>query len=200
MKKEDVNFKLCIKLFNDFAFYLKSNFELVLKIIIPLFIILLGYVACSHNQRKISLNIDNIFNIAKDIRLSYSDKPDYWGLSTDSVVKNGVINSKFISQNKIFLDKNKEIFVGFGINSNPVLPQQKSFDIVLKNLNKAECISYLEANISQQNQVNLSKISVINSNQYTFNWGDKTYALPIKKYIGKDVCSEENNAIIWSIF
>lgn len=200
MKKEDINFKLFTKYFIDSVYHIRSNMEIVLKIIIPLFIILFGYFACSYNQRKINLNIDNIFNIANDIRLSYSDKPDYWGLSTDFVIKNKLIDSKFINKNRIYLDKDKEIFVGYGINSSPVLPLQKSFDIVLKNLNKAECISYLEVNITQQNQVNLSKISVINSNQYIFNWGDKTYSLPVEKYTGKDVCSDENNAIIWSIF
>ncbi len=196
MKKEDIKLKHLKALFS----YLKSNYELVVKIFIPLFIILIGYFSCTYNQRKINLNIINIFSIANDVRLSYSDKPDYWGLSTEYIIKNKIINSKFLVDNKILLNPAKEIFIGSGINASPLLPQQKSFDIVLKGLNKAECISYIEANITADNQVNLSNISLINTKEYTFSWGDKTYPLPISKYIGKDICNDVNNTIIWSMF
>ena len=200
MKKEDLNFKLSISLIKNYLGYLSNNFELLLKFIIPLLIVLLGYFGCTYNQRKIASNLISIFDIAKEVRLSYSNKPDYWGLSTEYVIKNKLISHKFINNGKILLEKNKEIFIGSGVDANIILPQQKSFDVVLKDLTKAECISYLEAYITPENQVNLSKISVFNSKEYIFNWGDSVYSLPIKKYIGKDICADVHNSIVWSFF
>jgi len=174
--------------------------DFIIKIGLPCLIVGLGFYSCSFLQRNIKKNINDIFLISDDIRAHFSNKPDYWGLSTSYITKNSIIDKRFIVKDKILLDDGKEILIGKGINGDVVFLRDLSFDIVLKNLNKSQCISYLEAKLSNANQVKLESISVINTNSSTvFTWGDKINSLPVKNYTGKDVCLDENNTIIWSI-
>ena len=176
------------------------NKDEFIKIGIPFIVVLVGFYSCSFLQRNIKKNINDIFLISDDIRAYFSNKPDYWGLSTSYVVTNSIIDKKFIDKNKITLKDGKEILIGNGINGDVVLPREESFDIILKKLNKSQCISYLEAKLNDTNQMKLESISVVNSISSTnFSWGSKNNPLPVKSYTGKDFCIDENNTIIWSI-
>ena len=176
------------------------NKEDLIKIVIPVTIICIGFFSCSFLQRNIKRNINDIFIISDDIRAYFSNKPDYWGLSTNYVVKNTIVDKKFIYNDKIILTDGKELLIGKGINGDVVLPREMSFDIILKKLNKSQCISYLENKLNDANQMKLESLSVVNSTiSKVFTWGDKTNSLPVKPYTGKDICSDENNTLIWSV-
>ena len=89
-----INNKICASLKNA-AFNLNSvisiNSEFWVKIFIPFLIICVGFFACSRNQKVIYNNIICIFSISDDIRAHFSDKPSYWGLSTEYVLKNNIM-------------------------------------------------------------------------------------------------------------
>lgn len=173
--------------------------ECILKIAIPLLIILLGFYACNSSQKTISRNISDIFSISDDLRNNYINKPDYWGLSTEKAVNDALVSDKFIRNGKIILSGGEEVLVGNGFNADVIMPRTQTFDIVLKNLNKAQCISYVEAPISLENQVKILMISVLNdSGTYTFEWGKEPYKLPVSKYAAKDVCTTNGNIVAWS--
>ncbi len=193
------------KLCGNFLIKIKKEkdkyLNILLKISILLLIVLVGFASCSQNQKVISKNIASIFSISDDIRTYFSDKPSYWGLSTNYVLEKSIISQNYVSNGKIVLKNNKEISIGQGYQATPVTPNAKIFDIVLKGLNKAECISYLEAEISKTNLVKLYSISLINNNiNLIFMWGNTNTPLPIKKYTGRSVCDADNNTIVWSIY
>ena len=187
-----------VKKLRSFNYNINSDF--LLKAFIPFFIIGIGFYSCSFLHRSIRNNINDIFIISDDIRAHFSNKPDYWGLSSSYIIEKSIIDKKFINKDKIFLADGKEIIIGKGAEGNIVLPRTMSFDVVLKKLNKSQCISYLEAKLNNTHQVNLESITIINSNnRVVFSWGDKSNSLPVKSYTGKDICLDENNTIIWSI-
>lgn len=181
------------------AYYLAENRELLIKSLIPVVIIGIGFHACSNSQNRFSRNLENIFAISDEIRLHYSNKADYWGLNSEYVVSNSILPNKFVSNEKIILSDGKELLVGFGKDGNKVLPRASEFDLILKNLNSLECSSYLDTDVDESNLIKLTGIKVINSKGiFEFVWGDNTYSLPIEKGAGNSICGDDN-IIIWTV-
>lgn len=179
--------------------YKKADKEDIIKVIIPVLIVSVGVFACSLSRNEAHKNVKELFNIADSIRSHYVGKADYWGLSTISLIKNNVLPQKYIFNDKIILSNSKELLIGNGINADIVMPQSQTFDIVMKGLNKSQCIAYAEAKLSENNLVSISKISIANNlGFYSFEWGGRN-ALPIKSYASKDFCNTNDNTLIWTI-
>ena len=171
----------------------------VIKVLVPLLIFFFGYYSCSHNQRVIHKDIQDFFTISDDIRSFYSDKPDYWGLDTDFVIKNKIISSDFIGHNRLLSGNGTAFLIGKGVDAETVMPTDHNFDIILKNLTKAQCISYAESNLTEEQLLKLEKINIINEKgSFTFEWGGER-KLPIVNYVTKDICQEKSNTIIWTL-
>ena len=179
--------------------FLSKNKNLAIKILIPLLIFLLGYYSCSHSQRIVHKDIQDIFVISDEIRAFYSDKPDYWGLNTDFVIKNKVVSSDFIRRNNLLSSNGTALQIGKGDSAETIMPSTDTFDVILKNLTKAQCISYTEAKLSAEQLLKIENISIVNSKgSFTFEWGGK-YKLPISDYATKDICQDKSNTIIWTL-
>ena len=178
--------------------YSNADKENVIKVALPILIVVVGTYACSLSHNEAKKNVDEIFNIANSIRAHYVGKADYWGLSTSSIVKDNILDKKYILNNKIFVN-NREIFIGSGLDANIVMPQSQTFDIILKGLNKSQCIAYAEVKIDNERLISVSKISIVNeTGQHSFEWGGKN-SLPIKNYASKDFCIDTDNTLIWSM-
>ena len=179
--------------------FIKQHKQTSIKLLVPLLIICLAYHACSASKRIIKQDIQEIFAVSDEIRAHYADRPDYWGLSSEEVVKQKIIPQKFLKNNTIVLSSGSTIAIGNGADAEVVMPFSQTFDIILKNLNKAQCISYAEMPLSDDDLIKLYSIHIINtSGETVFEWGGKK-TLPISRYATKDLCLDNGNTIIWSI-
>lgn len=179
--------------------YVASNRETIIKAIVPMAIVVAGFYACSTSQEKIERNMKDIFELSKEIRSYYADKPDYWGLSTKYLITGNVLSQRYIHGNKIILDGGLNVLVGSGEKAETVMPRVSTFDIVASGLNKAQCISYAESILSKEELVVVEQITIVNSSgTYLFSWGGEN-SLPVKKYASKDFCADTGNTLIWSI-
>ncbi len=180
---------------SDFFSAQKSS---IIKFLVPFLIIACGYYACSYSQKTIFSDVQDIFKLSDDIRSFYADKPDYWGLNTESVIKNKIVSSAFIRKEKLTLSHGTEVQIGSGEQAEVVMPSSQNFDVILKGLTKAQCISYAESLLTGEQLLKLEKISIINQfGSYSFEWGGER-KLPIEKYASKDVCSDGTNTLIWT--
>lgn len=169
------------------------------KILLPFCIIGFGFYACTAAQRAIENDIKQIFEISDEIRMYYTDKPDYWGLNTLFLVKNRIIPKRYLHKKNIKLGSGRQILIGSGENAETVMPLSHSFDVIMQGLNKAQCISYAEMPLSEANSFKLLSLKIVNSSgSYVYEWGGNR-SLPIEKYATKDLCLDKNNTIIWSI-
>ena len=110
-----------------------------------------------------------------------------------------MLPNKFLKNNTIVLSSGTPISIGSGINAETVMPFSQTFDIVLKNLNKAQCISYAEAALNEEDLLKISGIHIFSrSGDFSFEWGGER-KLPIHRYDTKDLCSDTDNIVIWSI-
>jgi len=190
---------VCRNLFRRFLSFIKAHKQTSIKLAIPLIIIGLVYHACSATKRLIKHNLYEIFAISDEIRTYYADKPDYWGLCAEKIVKEHILPNKFLRDGKIILNSGTEIFIGNGASAEVVMPFSQTFDIILKNLNKAQCISYAEMPLSDDNLIKLYSIHIVNkAGEFVFEWGGNK-PLPISRYATKDLCTDDENTVIWSI-
>ncbi len=175
------------------------NKETTIKAVLPILVVAVGFYACTASQKTINKNVNEIFLISDQIREHYANKPDYWGLSTETVLQNKFISPVFIQNGKIMLSGGKEIFIGNGQNADIVMPRSTSFDIILPKLTKAQCIAMAEAELASENEVKLTAVQIINAGgEYLFEWGG-VRRLPISKYASKDLCIDGDNTLIWSL-
>ena len=185
--------------FNDKSSLIEAIATLALKSLIPLLIIFIGFYSCSIKQKNIIKDVSEIFEISDNIREHFLDKPDYWGLSTEFVAKQALIDTKFIKNGKIILSSGTEIFIGEGEDAGVLMPSSQNFDISIRNLNRAECIAYSEVKFSENRLLEITRISIVNKDRkFLFEWGGAN-PLPIQKYAAKSFCQDSNNTFIWSI-
>lgn len=182
------------------SFINNLSLEVICKISIVLFIFIIGVLFFTNSQSRANKTIADVFHISDNIRQFYIGKPNFWGLNTQTVVKEKIIDSKYIVNDKIITAKGLAILVGKGFNADTLMFLDNTFDIVINDLDKSNCISLLEADIAKENVVRLREILLKNTNGiFSFRWGDDKYSLPVKKYIAKDICSDVNNSLLWSV-
>lgn len=190
------NFSVYIAQGRDF---LSHNYIIILKFALPCLLVLFILYSCSASRRILSQNITSIFAIADEIRTYYQSKPDYWKLSTQVLTENSVIPSDFLADGDVVLNGDYKLLFGEGADAQPASPGARTFDIILPNLNKAQCISYVEAKLSDENLLALEKITIHNSSgEYVYTWGGK-YTLPVPKYSSKDLCQSDENIVFWTL-
>lgn len=179
--------------------FVSANKNKITKIAIPIVIVGIGLYSIGGSKKIVHKNIDEIFQISTEIREYYVGKPDYWKLSTAEVIDNGMISAKFINNNHIVLTGGNEVFIGKGVNASPVMPLSQSYDIVIKNLNKADCMFFVEYNLDENKLVTLQSITINNINgDSVYEWGGIN-SLPAKKYSSKAYCIDSENTIVWTI-
>ena len=180
----------------DFLF---TNKIFIVKAAIPFLVIVLLLYSCSVSRRMVSRNITEIFAIAESARTYYNNKPDYWGLSTEVLVDNNVIPTKYIQDKNIVLNDGIRILFGEGYLATPVSPRSLTFDVVVPNLNKAKCMAYSEALLSEQQLLVLDKLTIYNdAGHAVYTWGGEN-TLPVVKYSSKNFCINGSNTLIWSL-
>lgn len=178
---------------------LAQNKTLAIKIVIPFIIIILGFFSCSYSQWVIYRNIQSIFSISDAIRDHFIDKPGYWGLNTEYVLKEKIVPDTLVQDKSIILQNDKKILIGSGINADTVMPMAQNFDIIMPELNRAQCMAYAESVLTEAQKLAIISISIVNSKgSYVFEWGG-THRLPIDKYETKQICQDKDNTIIWSL-
>jgi len=134
-----------------------------------------------------------IFSVAEAVHTYYRDRPGYWKLSTETAKQNGLVKSDLLNGYKEY-----DFQIGQGIDGQAGLPSDMTFDISLKHLNKSACVSLMEMNVSQAQQLILMKITIANELGSTeFSWGGE-HKLPIPKYSAKMFCRPAENTVVWT--
>ncbi|MBE6451019.1 MAG: hypothetical protein E7016_03530 [Alphaproteobacteria bacterium] len=138
--------------------------------------------------------INELTSLSETIRTHYKTKPDYWGLSKQSVTN--IAPKNLIRNNKIISSIGKELVVGQNENGDMIMPSQRNFMISMNNLTRYACENILALEIADTNQYGLQKIVIRTATDTTeFEWGGKN-PLPISQEEAKAHCKNKNS-ISW---
>lgn len=165
-------------------------------VLLLLFAMMAWFVATRSNQ-KIVVATNNMLQLAEETRRYYHNRPDYWGLSTSSVIDKKIAPAHMISGNKLLNPLEAEFNIGSGADGAMIMPGTRSFDIAYQNLSKKDCIDLATYSLSEESKLGLLSITVNNSeNETVFTWGGK-YKLPISRENASHICQNLSN-IIWN--
>lgn len=162
-----------------------------------LFLIIGGIVWISRPNPKITLAAKEVMSVAEEIRKFYRNRPGYWGLNTESVLKNNLLPASFIQNGKTVNALGKNILIGQGAEGNLVMPGARSFDIVFADLDKKECEQLAEFQFTENQSLGLLSITIINNGQQTeFSWGGEN-KLPITAENARRYCGKQTS-LLWT--
>lgn len=162
-----------------------------------LFLIIGGIVWVSRPNPKITLAAKEVMSVAEEIRKFYRNRPGYWGLNTESVLKNNLLPASFIQNGKPVNALGKNILIGQGAEGNLVMPGARSFDIVFADLDKKECEQLAEFQFTENQSLGLLSITIINNGQQTeFSWGGEN-KLPITTENARRYCGKQTS-LLWT--
>ena len=152
----------------------------------------------SKNSKIYAVAGNQIEELSQNIIKSYRLSPNYWGLSTNEVInKKLYANGMGIKDNKLIGYFNNVVEVGADENGNPVRPGEKNFVITYSGLNKKQCVGLGSYKYSDQFWLNVSKITVKNSETtQDFLWGYEEYGLIPSVKALKNICNGSDNKIL----
>ena len=135
--------------------------------------------------------------LANNIRLFYQTKPGYWGLNTESVIKNNLYAANMFKEGKIYNAFDKPVIVGQDTEGNIVMPGSRNFVITFPKLNKKECTAMAAFKLGEKENLSLLQMIIVNDGQiYRFTWGGEN-PLPVSKTRAKTFCKKDN-VVAWS--
>ena len=157
-------------------------------------IVAVGVVLCLQRPSPEMVQANReMLSLAKKIRTYYHNRPDYWGLDTNEVIKQKLHVSK-LKDNQLINSLGKEIVVG-DAQGTQIMPGTHSFVISYKNLTQKECVDMVSIRWQEEDKLGLISISIRNGqNNYEFSWGDK--GLPLSQSQAKQYCKESND-LLW---
>lgn len=136
--------------------------------------------------------------LTENVRKFYQNRPDGWGISSESAVKNNIVPKAMLKDGKIINALGKEVLLGADENGNMVMPGMRSFAVVYKGLSYRECIIAAEKSLTENVQLVLNDLIVRHKDKSTeFIWGGEN-ALPISASAAKKACGKQNT-LIWSV-
>lgn len=189
-----------MKKFQSFKMYLKNLPKRYLWVggcLLVVLVAMLVLKSTDNDEQKVKQAEEELVVLIDHIRQHYRNRPDAWGLNTEVAIKNQLVLEKMIKENRIFNAFGQEVLVGSNVNGNMVMPGQRNFVIVYKNLNYNRCVKMAANLLSDKLQLGLNSMTIVNEVQTTFQWGAEN-ALPISANSAKKTCKKEN-AILWDI-
>lgn len=163
-----------------------------------IFILIIGGIICfSRSDPKIVAAAGEVMSTAEKIRKFYHNRPGYWGLNTENVLKNNLAPSSLINNGKLLNALGKPVLAGQGIDGSLVMPGARSFDIVYSDLNKKECIELAGFQFTENQSLGLLSLTIVHNGQSTeFSWGGEKQ-LPVSEENTRKYCGEKNS-LLWT--
>lgn len=140
--------------------------------------------------RQISLLTDNV-------RKFYRNRPDAWGLNTQSVLKNAIAPQEMVQNGKLVNALGKETIVGANADGMTVMPGGRNFVIAFRDLTYEECVELAALAPDEKTALSLTSETIANATETMFVWGGE-HPLPITRKAAEEFCKQQNS-LIWNI-
>lgn len=177
---------------------IKLSRQMILYSLGGLLIICLLFLLFSNPSNISAQAMEEMKAMSVKIHESFRQKPDYWGLSNDYIIKNQLAPKEAVREDKIISLTGAQIFVGSGEDGYMAMPGSQSFDIVYKGLSRKNCVILASYNLDYMEKLGLLSLTIKNAKESKeFSWGGEN-KLPVDIADAKDACMSSNNTIIWT--
>lgn len=177
---------------------LSENKKIISLVIIFLVLVVFLFFFISKPNPNIMTSANQINVLAENIQKFYRNRPDAWGLNTQTMLKNSIVPPEMVAQKNVVNALGKTILVGADIQGNTVMPGNRNYVIVFNDINYDECILLSTSSLSEKNMLSLTSVQIVNEEEHLFSWGSSN-SLPITKTEAKKAC-KKTNVLAWSFF
>ena len=169
---------------------------IILTIAIAVILAVTIYLATKPNKKLIAA-ANEVVSLSEEVRRYYHNRPDYWRLNTETVIREGIAPQEMIFDGKIKSALGNEVLAGSGFDGAMIMPGTRSFDVIYKNLSKKDCIALASYPYNEKQKLGLLSITIKNGeNVSNFTWGGEN-KLPISADSAKSHCGNGSD-ISWS--
>ncbi len=172
-----------------------------LHILIAVMVAVVGFIVWGYITpgKKIEEAARQIEEIAREVRQSFVNQIDYWGLSTKNAVAKNILTILSYDDNKLINALGKPVQIGSGENGGIVMPGERSFDVVYDDLSMGECVALATYHFERPEELGLLQITIINEDgSQSFSWGEENYKLPISRQEAKRFCRNVSK-VLWTL-
>ncbi len=172
------------------------DFRFLIAAVLFAIMLVLAWVFSGTDKKFVQAG-EELFALSNKVRVYYSNRPDYWGLNTQKVLSDKILDDSLAKDAKIIGVLGNEIIIGQGIEGNVTMPRVKSFDVVYKNLSKTQCRALAAMKMDEKQALGLLSVTINNGLEAkVFAWGIDTNPLPVSYSNAKKLCND-NSDIIW---
>ena len=188
-----------IKAFFTILWVMLCQWKVAIISAVIVFALALSLLAIVRGQQNVgAFEAGNqVIALAKNICDTYKMRPDFWGLSTQEVIRQKLYPASM----RVEGDKLKGYFannVEIGANEDgvAVMPSMRSFVIAYNDLNKKQCIALASHQFEHDFWLSVSELVIKNNkSEQIFSWSNEEFALPAKRNNVVDVCDDVNKVI-----
>lgn len=135
--------------------------------------------------------------LTNNIRRAYQNRPDFWGLSTKTVIEKKIYPQAMLQKDSLKGFFGNDILVGKGADAQVLMPGARNFDIIYSKLNEKQCVELASFKFDEKFWLGITGISIDNGKQSQyFTWNNAKHALPITKNAARTSCGR-TNLVIW---
>lgn len=157
---------------------------------------LLAFLMLKPDNKVFTTVKNELLSLSDNIHKHYQVRPDYWGLNTETAIKNNLIPETLLHNGKVFSSLGKELIIGQDLEGNVVMPASRQFMITIPNIGKSACVGILSLPLEQKEILSLNKITLIADGiVYDFSWGGQL-SLPVDTELAKQYC-KNHNSVSW---
>ena len=142
--------------------------------------------------REAGLQIEHLADV---IRGHYKIRPDYWGLSTEEVIKHKLYpQDMIVSGGKLLGYFNNPVEVGMNPEGLAVMPTMNYFTITFRDLTKDQCTALASDRFRRSFWLGIKSVSISDNTEiHSFGWDDKESVLPLEKSKVSKLCHNGSN-------
>jgi hypothetical protein len=131
------------------------------------------------------------------VRNFYRARPDYWGLSTDEVIKNHLYpDTMSVNGGKLLGYFANPVEIGMDEQGSIVMPSLRDFVIAYNDLTKAQCMALASDKFRSSFWLGLKEISIVSpAGQQIFGWNNGAMSLPISRHNAAKYCQNGSNIL-----
>ena len=141
--------------------------------------------------------MEELSRISEAIHENFRKKPDYWGLNTQYVINNNLLEDN-VKGDKLISVSGNDILIGGDYQGAVIMPGSQSFNIIYKDVSRRDCVVLSSYNLDYAEKIGLLSITIINAHETKeFSWGGDN-ELPISVMQAKNICLNSENTIVWT--
>ncbi len=189
-----MSFKNCLACWREKVKNIR-RINIILGAAVGLLLIIWGAAVLIFSDKDIGSEIaaGQVQTLSENIRRYYQNRPDFWGLNTQTVIDKQMAPRNMSLNGKLANYFGKPVTVGNGEDGAMLMPGARNFVISFHELNQQECAETASYKFSEKFWLGVTEVSINNGTKTEiFSWNNQQNILPVKKNLAEKACGNTN--------